>query len=265
MTGIGYVRVSSEAQAASGLGIEAQKEQISACAALQGVEEITFYVDAGVSGTTPLDSRPALLDALVAAKDKEVNTLYVAKLCRLSRDPLVAMTVERILEREKCRVVSAAGQGTEDDSPHHILMRRILQAVAENEAKMISLRTKEALAQKKKQGYWLGRVPFGYRVLDGKLYQCPKTFGRLQNIFIRRRRDKWTLQQIADHFNSNPHNSTKMSPSKLHYILKRGYIEGVDEMGWAPGEKEKHQLEYYKRIQEDYISKGIGIRASRRK
>jgi DNA invertase Pin-like site-specific DNA recombinase len=241
MTGIGYVRVSSEAQAASGLGIEAQKEQIRACAALQGVEEITFYVDAGVSGTTPLDSRPALLDALVAAKDKEVNTLYVAKLCRLSR------------------------QGTEDDSPHHILMRRILQAVAENEAKMISLRTKEALAQKKKQGYWLGRVPFGYRVLDGKLYQCPKTFALLQNIFIRRARDKWTLQQIADHFNSNPHHSTKMSPSKLHYILKRGYIEGVDEMGWAPGEKEKYQLEYYKHIQEDYIAKGIGIRASRKK
>jgi hypothetical protein len=52
--------------------------------------------------------------------------LLVAKRDRLGRDVLNVAMIERLLERKCARVVSAAGEGTEDDGPTSILMRQII-------------------------------------------------------------------------------------------------------------------------------------------
>jgi DNA invertase Pin-like site-specific DNA recombinase len=80
---IGYVRVSSEEQADSGLGLEAQRQRIVAFCEMKGLRLIEVYEDAGVSGGKPLSSRPSGSRLLNAARRGKV--VVVAKLDRLFR------------------------------------------------------------------------------------------------------------------------------------------------------------------------------------
>ena len=65
---IGYIRVSSEEQADSGLGLEAQRQKIQPYCTLKGLELVEVYEDAGVSGGKPLDRRAAGARLLCAAR-----------------------------------------------------------------------------------------------------------------------------------------------------------------------------------------------------
>jgi hypothetical protein len=56
---LGYVRVSSEEQADSGLGLDAQRQRVRAYCELHDLELATVFDDPGVSGGKPLATRPA--------------------------------------------------------------------------------------------------------------------------------------------------------------------------------------------------------------
>ena len=80
------VRVSTDRQGKSGLGLEAQREAITRFAEKEGatiVAELT-EIETG-KGCDALDRRPVLAAALAKAK-KERGAVVVAKLDRLSRD-----------------------------------------------------------------------------------------------------------------------------------------------------------------------------------
>src|SRR3954447_8877485 len=70
-------RVSTEDQAASGLGIDAQIHACRVWAERAGRPVVGPFVDDGVSGATGLDKRPALLEALAQLEPGDV--LLVAK------------------------------------------------------------------------------------------------------------------------------------------------------------------------------------------
>ena len=173
------LRVSTSKQVDSGLGLEAQREAVAAFAKREGFSIVSEWSDEGVSGTACMDKRPGLSGAVAAVLSGEADFIVVAKMDRLSRDPLCQMTIERLLAKKDSRVLSAAGEGTEDDSPAAVLMRRILAAVSENEKALVSVRTKAALAQKKARGERLGRPPFGFCVDAGRLALHPVNFSRL--------------------------------------------------------------------------------------
>ena len=84
---VGYLRVSTEEQADSGLGLEAQRAVIEAEVARRGWELVEVLVDAGASGKS-LSGRPALAEALALVRSGEADVLVVAKLDRLSRSRL---------------------------------------------------------------------------------------------------------------------------------------------------------------------------------
>jgi hypothetical protein len=83
-TAIGYVRVSSEEQADSGLGLEAQRQRIRTYCELKGLSLATIFEDAGVSGGRALSTRPAG-SLLMAEARKNKPILIVAKFDRLFR------------------------------------------------------------------------------------------------------------------------------------------------------------------------------------
>lgn len=158
-----YLRVSTDDQAESGLGLAAQE---ASCRVWAAGAEVETYTDAGVSGGAPPSERPALVRLLAAVRKGDV--LLVAKRDRLARDPYYAIIIERAVSASGGRVVSAAGEGTDDDSPTSILMRRILDAFAEHERLLIGVRTKAALGARKAQGKRVsGRSPLGWRFDDG--------------------------------------------------------------------------------------------------
>jgi len=161
--GIGYLRVSTDEQGASGLGLEAQRAAIQAAADRLGVELVSWHTDSGVSGAAPVEKRPGLLGAIADLDSGAV--LLVAKRDRLARDPIVSAMTEQLVTRKGARLVSAAGEGTESDDPTSVLMRRMVDAFSEYERLLIGARTKAALQAKRRRGEKTGgAVPYGWRL-----------------------------------------------------------------------------------------------------
>ena len=167
MATIAYLRVSTTSQADSGAGLDAQHD---ACLRVAG-ELAGVYRDEGVSGKTGLDKRPALLEAI--GELGKGDTLIVAKRDRLGRDPLVIAMIEASVSRKGARIVSAAGEGTDSDSPTDILMRRMVDAFGEYERLIIVARTKAALQAKKQRGERTGSIPYGKRLADNGVDLIP--------------------------------------------------------------------------------------------
>jgi DNA invertase Pin-like site-specific DNA recombinase len=108
---ITYIRVSSDEQAQSGLGLEAQTDACRAFAQRAGGEFEGPFADEGIGGATGLDKRPSLLIAIAELRKGDV--LLVAKRDRLGRDPIAVAMIEAAVRRKGARVVSVAGEGTD--------------------------------------------------------------------------------------------------------------------------------------------------------
>jgi|TARA_R100000234_G_C5002555_1_gene181018 DNA invertase Pin-like site-specific DNA recombinase len=194
---IGYTRVSTQQQADSGLSLEAQDSAIVKWCESEGVPCSALYKDEGVSGSTPVGERKGLLMALRRATELNATHLVVAKLDRLSRSPFILLTLERQCEKMGVRLVSAAGEGTGDDDPASVLMRRMLQAVSEHELALISARTKAALAEKRKRGEWLGRPPVGFTVVNGELAAGP-LFDEVYECVLIYEQERITMRDLTE-------------------------------------------------------------------
>ena len=139
---VAYYRVSTAKQGASGFGLEAQRKAVA------------DYLDGGnwklLSGHAEVESgkradRPALAAALRDCKLKKA-TLVIAKLDRLSRDAHFLLGLERSGINFVCVDMPNANRMTVG----------IMAVVAEEERRMISARTKAALAAAKARGVKLG-------------------------------------------------------------------------------------------------------------
>lgn len=143
---VAYYRVSTARQGQSGLGLQAQQEAVRQY--LNGgdwklLAEFT-EVETG-KGSNALVKRPQLQQAIAYAK-KYKATLLIAKLDRLARNVhFVSSLMESKVDFLCCDMPSATP-----------LTIHILAAVAEDEAKRISQRTKAALAEAKRNGVKLG-------------------------------------------------------------------------------------------------------------
>lgn len=158
---IGYLRVSTDEQS---LGADAQRAAIESWASRNGVVIATWCADLGVSGAAPLERRPGLMQAIDALKEHGASLLLVAKRDRLARDVVGAAMIERLVVRCGSKVVSAAGEGTDNDDPSSQLMRTMVDAFAQYERAIIRARTKSALAVKKSRGERVGTVSYGYQL-----------------------------------------------------------------------------------------------------
>jgi DNA invertase Pin-like site-specific DNA recombinase len=166
---LAYYRVSSGKQAQSGLGLMAQRTAVEAFVESQGWELVSSHTDAGISGKTPAQKRPGLKSALGELATGKAEAIVIAKIDRLSRDTLLQLTIEKTLNQIGAKLISVAGEGTEDNSPSSTLIRHILAVVAANEAAMVSVRTKAAMDAARSKGIHLGRAPYGFSVLEGHL------------------------------------------------------------------------------------------------
>lgn len=163
-----YCRVSTDEQAQKGLSLTAQDETCRAFAGRHGWPVLAICRDEGVSAGLALDRRPGLVQAVSLLGPGGV--LLVAKRDRIFRaDPFECAVIERAVRARQARIVSCAGEGTEDDAPSSVLMRRLLDAFAEYERLLVASRTRAVLASMRARGECTGTVPFGRRLAaDGK-------------------------------------------------------------------------------------------------
>lgn len=140
---VGYVRVSTDRQGQSGLGLAAQRQAIEDHARRIGTDILVVYEE--VETGTKVSNRPQLAAALAHAKRAKA-TLVIAKLDRLARNvAFISSVMDAGVDFVAC------------DNPHATrLTLHILAAVAEHEARVISERTRAALAAAKARGQVLG-------------------------------------------------------------------------------------------------------------
>ena len=144
---IAYLRVSTQKQGTSGLGLEAQNEAIRRFAEGEGrrVVETFTEVETG-KGADALDRRPQLAAAIKAAR-KARCPVVVSKLDRLSRD---VHFISGLMRERVPFIVTELGADTDP------FMLHIYAALAEKERRLISERTKASLAAAKARGVKLG-------------------------------------------------------------------------------------------------------------
>jgi DNA invertase Pin-like site-specific DNA recombinase len=139
--------LSTKQQQRSGLGLDAQRAAVHRFAEAEGLKIIGEYVEVETGkGADALDRRQQLAAALAAARSAKCAVL-VFKLDRLSHG--VAF-VSGLMAQRVPFIVAELGR---DADP---LMRHLYAALVEKERRLISERTRAALAAKKVQGGKLG-------------------------------------------------------------------------------------------------------------
>jgi len=201
---VAYIRVSTDKQGKSGLGLDAQQEAIASYAASQGVtvSETFIEVESGKN-----NHRPELEKALKMAK-RTKSTLVIAKLDRLSRNAAFLLT----LRDSGVEFVAA------DNPEANRLTIGILAVIAEHEREMISERTKAALAAAKARGTKLGN-PQGFS--EEHRQAGPEA---------RRKQSEDFTQRIAHWFDK----TADMSLRDAAEVLNDGGVETAKGGLWSP-------------------------------
>ena len=144
---VGYIRVSTQEQGRSGLGLEAQEARIKQFCDAEGLAVIEWFHDVqSGKGDQSTNQRPGLSAALALAQKRKCH-LVVAKLDRLSRD--VAF-ISDLMKQQVPIIACELGMDTDPFVLH------LYAALSEKERRMISERTRAALAAKKLRGEPLG-------------------------------------------------------------------------------------------------------------
>jgi DNA invertase Pin-like site-specific DNA recombinase len=144
---VAYLRVSTQKQGASGLGIEAQREAIRRFAEVERYQIADTFTEVETGkGADALERRPQLAAAIEAARRAKCPVV-VSKLDRLSRD---VHFISGLMKERVPFVVTELGADTDP------FMLHIYAALAEKERRLISERTKAGLAAAKARGVKLG-------------------------------------------------------------------------------------------------------------
>jgi DNA invertase Pin-like site-specific DNA recombinase len=205
---LGYVRVSTEEQADSRAGIEAQRAAILAEAGRRGWKLLEVVEDAGYSGRDL--RRPGVQEALSVLAEGGADALVVAKLDRLSRSMLDFASLMNAAHEQGWALV-ALDLGVDTSTPSGEMMANVLATFAQFERRLISQRTKEALAVKRAAGVRLGR---------------PSTLPRpVERRIVRERRAGRTFAGIADRLNEagvpTAHGGLRWYPATVRSVLLR--------------------------------------------
>jgi DNA invertase Pin-like site-specific DNA recombinase len=248
---IGLIRVSTGKQAESGLGLEAQQAAIEAYRKTHNGMLLKTYTEVESGGHDSIEDRPQLRAAVAHAR-RSGATLVIAKIDRLVRSTVIGA----YLQHSGVKFVAC-------DNPHaNELTINILVAVAQDERKRISARTREALAAYKTGQRVSKRIKLLYPdgvpaaialatagKLGASLPQCRnltpegRAKGRARSAKVRRQKavDGYsdiaeymqhlrgcllTYKAIAEHLNGDGHTTRRgkpWNPVQVMRVLKRIY------------------------------------------
>ena len=221
---VAYLRVSTQKQGFSGLGLEAQKEIIQNF--LYDKNPIAEYIEVE-SGRKTDKGRPKLKEALEICR-KTGAKLIVAKLDRLARN--VAF-LSQLLESDVDIVFCDFPQANK-------MVLHILAAISQYEAELVATRTKQALAAKKARGAVLGNPDHLLENLDSAIAKSVETNKRKAEENPNNKRaaamlkvlakEGKTLQEMADYLNEQGFTTSKgykFTRSAVLVLLKRNNIE----------------------------------------
>lgn len=169
----GYVRVSTMEQANQGQSLESQREKIELQARMMDTTVDRVFSDKGVSGSRPLEERPAGKGLLGSVEPGD--SVIATKLDRMFRSAGDALSTLQGFKSKGVKLY-LLDLGGDDCTSNGIsgLVFTIMSAVAQFERERTAERIADVKASQKARGRFLGgqRAPFGYQVgEDGDLVE----------------------------------------------------------------------------------------------
>lgn len=213
---LAYVRVSTGEQAETGASLDAQTAAVVEAAEREGYR-VEVVREEGRSGKS-LKGRPALTEALDRLRTGEAVALYSQRLDRLSRSVADFAFLLDLAKRQGWRLVALDG-GEDTATPSGEFLVNVLAAAAQYERRLIGARTRDALAQRRREGIRLGR---------------PSTLPAevVERILTERRVAGASLRAIAEGLNADAvptaHGGAAWHASTVAKVLK-----GQDAEGYA--------------------------------
>ena len=215
---VAYLRVSTQKQGYSGLGLEAQREIIHKH--LQDKVPVAEYIEIE-SGRKK--ERPKLKEALSLCR-KEGATLIVAKLDRLARN---VSFLSNLLESDVEIVFCDFPQANK-------MVLHILSAISQYEAELIAVRTKSALQAKKARGFKLGNpehlMDKHKQAIRNSIRSCKEKADNNPNnkravaMLLTLIKEEYTLKSMADTLNREGFVTSQgcnFSKSTVYKLIKR--------------------------------------------
>ena len=217
-----YTRVSTVGQAASGIGLAAQRAAITEAAQSQGVTVVEWFEDAGRSGAS-MRNRPGLAAALEAVRQVRAGGIIAAKVDRIGRSSADVLGLVERAQKEGWRLV-VLDVGLDSSSPAGELVITALAMAARFEYRRISERQREKFAQ--------------MRLADP---DRPRGRTRLPRHIGERicgmRESGATLQAISDHLTAEgiptSQGGEKWRPSSVKAALRTLELEGPTRLRQA--------------------------------
>ena len=166
------------------------------------------YEDDGVSGTIPLEDRPAGRALARDARAGRFSQIWVVRSDRLGRDAFELLRIWRVFES-----IGVALRATDEniDDPFYFDIHAVIAA---NERRKFLERSAEGMNRAASEGrYTGGIVPLGYRVSgdrgsrrlvpdDSLMWENLSAADVVRRIYDHLAVDGWTCPRIADEFNS---------------------------------------------------------------
>lgn len=168
MKAVAYCRVSTEDQKVFGVSLAAQEDKARQYCTLYGLELSEVITDAGISAKNL--HRPGAQRILEMVRRREVNTVVVAKLDRITRSVRDLADIVDLFNKYDVALVSVA-ESLDTRSAAGRMVVNMLGVVSQWEREAIGERTATAIQYKRSQGksYSGRQAPYGYTRQDGRL------------------------------------------------------------------------------------------------
>ena len=222
---IGYVRVSSEEQAQSGLSLENQKAKLQAYCDLYGHELVEVVTDAGFSGKSL--SRPGIQAALESLSRSEVDGLVIHKLDRLSRNvsDMGSLVTKYFSEKAGKALLSVIDQ-IDTTTASGRLVLNVLTSVAQWEREECGERTALALDSRARRGEIKGgAAPLGKQWNEAKKHEENEQEARAVKLIRELRETGLSMRAIVEELNSRgvpvARKGNKWHLTTVHRVLSR--------------------------------------------
>ena len=235
-----YLRVSTDDQAESGLGLDVQLQQCKAMAMVKGGEIVGVYEDAGISGTKGESKRPELARLMADIRAGKLDIVIFAALDRLGRNTRIILDLVERMTDAGVEIVSCR-EALDTTTPTGKFVLTMFAALAQLDRDNIVKRTTDGRdARGRKDGEKGGNVPLGYvRKGDGIAVDASAA-ALVRRIFILRSQPA-SLGDIAAVLNAEtvptPRGGRYWYPSTVREVLTheeayRGGKRGESEARW---------------------------------
>lgn len=240
---VALARVSSREQEREGFSLEVQEEALRRYAQQNSGEIVRLFRIAETASKT--DERKTFRELVAYAKkhSAELDGLLFYKVDRAARNLFDYVELERLESEYQVPFISVS-QPT-DSNPAGRMMRRTLANMASFYTEQQSVDVREGLARRVREGWFIGRAPYGYRNIRknsrGIIELDPVTAANVKRCFHLYAYENLTLDgviaRMAEEGRTYRPSVPKFLRGSLHAMLRdRSYIGEIEHQGqWYPG------------------------------